>query len=161
MELREINLLHEKKLNNLENERSKLIEKIKYLEVKLLDKSVVPTSNIASASKSVFVKPEVAEPQNACENANIKLVVYVMKHSKSKSLPTCHHCGVIGHIKPHCPQIRTQKPRIKKSQRKVNLALNFPSLIMLLSQSGNTYNGFLLHVAIVARMATPRPNTSS
>jgi hypothetical protein len=52
------------------------------------DKIVV--SNITSTSKTVFVKPEVAEPQNACkdngkaviiscENADIKPVVPVMK----------------------------------------------------------------------------------
>jgi hypothetical protein len=25
-------------------------------------------------------------------------------------IPTCHHCGVIGHIWPNCFQIRSQKP---------------------------------------------------
>jgi hypothetical protein len=61
------------------------------------DKIVV--SNIASSSKTVFVKPEVAEPQNSCEdkgnalvisceNANIKPAMPIMKHSKSRSPPT-------------------------------------------------------------------------
>jgi hypothetical protein len=70
------------------------------------------------------VKPKIAEPWAAsvdkrksvitCENANIKSVVPVIKHSKSRSLPTCHHCGIIGHIRPHCPQVRSQRPQIKK-----------------------------------------------
>jgi len=26
------------------------------------------------------------------------------------SIPTCHHCGISGHIRPNCFQIRSQKP---------------------------------------------------
>jgi TolA-binding protein len=37
MELREVNQMHVKKFNNLESERSKLIEKIKCLEDKLIE----------------------------------------------------------------------------------------------------------------------------
>jgi hypothetical protein len=47
-----------------------------------------------------------------------------------------------------------------KSQRQVSLALNLPSLIMLLCKSGNTPKGVLPHVITMARMVTPRPNTS-
>lgn len=54
MELREVNLMHEKKLKDLESERSKLIKKNKCLEDKLLDKSIVPASYNASASKTDF-----------------------------------------------------------------------------------------------------------
>jgi hypothetical protein len=75
------------------------------------------------------VKPEVTESQNACEdkgkaviifceNANIKPTMLVMKHSKSRSLPTYHHCGISGNIRPHCPQIHSQKPRINKQEPK-------------------------------------------
>jgi hypothetical protein len=46
-----------------------------------------------------------------------------------------------------------------KSQRHVSIALNLPSLIMLLGKSGNTLKGVLPHVVTVARIATPRPNT--
>jgi hypothetical protein len=28
----------------------------------------------------------------------------------NQSIPTCHHCGIIGHIRPNCFQIRSQKP---------------------------------------------------
>jgi hypothetical protein len=47
-----------------------------------------------------------------------------------------------------------------KSQRQVSLALNLPSLIMLLDKSDNTLKVILPHAVIVARMATARPNTS-
>jgi hypothetical protein len=160
MELREVNKLHVKNLNNLESERSKLIEKIKCLEDKLTESQmqlenfskdklvqmlkgqkcsydktdlgfdiyVASSSNIVSTSKTIFVKPKIAEPQVAnmdngksvitCENANIKSVVLVIKHSKSRSLLTCHHCSVIGHIHPHCPQVCSQRPQIKKHDPK-------------------------------------------
>jgi hypothetical protein len=75
------------------------------------------------------LKHEVAECQNACEdkgkkiiisyeNANIKPIVFVMKHSKARSLPTCHHHGIIGHIRPHYPEIHSQKPQIKMQEPK-------------------------------------------
>jgi len=48
-----------------------------------------------------------------------------------------------------------------KSRRQVSLALNLPSLIMLLGKSSNTLKGVLPHVVTVARMATPRLNASN
>jgi hypothetical protein len=34
----------------------------------------------------------------------------VIGHKNFNSIPTCHHCGVSGHIRPNCFQIRSQKP---------------------------------------------------
>jgi hypothetical protein len=92
------------------------------------DKSIASSSNVSSTSKTAFVKPKVTEPQVTsvdkgksvitCESTNIKYVVPVIKHSKSKSLPTYHHCCVIGHIRPHCPQVCSQRPQIKKHDPK-------------------------------------------
>jgi hypothetical protein len=48
-----------------------------------------------------------------------------------------------------------------KSQREVSLALNLPSLIMLIRKSDSTLKGVLPHVATMVRLATPRPNASS
>jgi hypothetical protein len=31
-------------------------------------------------------------------------------HKNFNSIPTCHHCGISGHIRPNCFQIRSQKP---------------------------------------------------
>jgi hypothetical protein len=42
-----------------------------------------------------------------CENANLKIAEPLKKHFSKRSQPTCYHCGVSGHIKPHCPQIGT------------------------------------------------------
>jgi hypothetical protein len=41
-----------------------------------------------------------------CENANLKFAESFKKHFNKRSQPTCYHCGVFGHIRPHCPQIR-------------------------------------------------------
>jgi hypothetical protein len=49
-----------------------------------------------------------------CENANLKFAEPFKKHFSTQSQPTCYHCGVSGHIRPHCPQIRHQQPRIRK-----------------------------------------------
>jgi hypothetical protein len=45
------------------------------------------------------------------------------------------------------------------SQRQVSLALNLPSLIILLGKSSNTLKGVLPHAITMTRMATPGPNT--
>jgi hypothetical protein len=169
MELREVNQLQVKRLNNLESERSKLIEKIKCLEDELIesrmqlekfsndklvqmlkdqkcsfdktglgfDKFAAFSSYIASTFKTIFVKLEIEEPQFAnvdkhkeviiCENANTKHVVPIIKHSKSRSLPTYHHCGITGHIRPHCPQIHSQKSQIKKQEPKKGKSSTRPS----------------------------------
>jgi len=35
------------------------------------------------------------------------------KKSNSRFIPTFHHCGIIGHTRPYCFQIRSQKPWAK------------------------------------------------
>jgi hypothetical protein len=35
-----------------------------------------------------------------CKNANLKPVETVKKHSNKRSMPTCHHYGITGHIRP-------------------------------------------------------------
>lgn len=85
-------------------------------------------SNIASYSKTMFVKLEIAEPQNnymykgkgivVCENANKIYSKPVKKHSNKRSMPTYHQCGISDHIRPHCPQIHSQKHKVKKQEPK-------------------------------------------
>jgi len=43
-----------------------------------------------------------------CKNANLKFAESFKKHFSKRSQPTCYHCGVFGHIRPQCPQIRHQ-----------------------------------------------------
>jgi hypothetical protein len=37
-----------------------------------------------------------------CKNANPKVAEHVKKHFSKQRQPTCHHCGVTRHIRPHC-----------------------------------------------------------
>jgi hypothetical protein len=62
-----------------------------------------------------------------CENANLKIAEPFKKHFSKRSQPTRYHCGVYGHIRPHCPQIRDQQPRIKKSEQKTGKSSSKPS----------------------------------
>jgi hypothetical protein len=40
-----------------------------------------------------------------CKNANYNSAENVKKHSSKRSLPTCHHCSITGHIWLKCPQL--------------------------------------------------------
>jgi hypothetical protein len=51
-----------------------------------------------------------------CKNANHIFAEKVKQHSNKRSLPTNHHRGITGHIRPKCPQLQAQK---KKAQRKL------------------------------------------
>ena len=35
--------------------------------------------------------------------------------SGSKFVPTCHHCGVISHIRPQCPKLKREQTHVAKS----------------------------------------------
>jgi hypothetical protein len=82
------------------------------------------SSNIASTSKTVFVKPSSSEPQNdkgkaimvSCENDNTTSAK--SKHSTERSLPTCHHCGMVGYIRPNCGQLKFPRTWNKKKAPK-------------------------------------------
>ena len=52
-------------------------------------------------SKSSDVDAEVSKPMSKPT---------VRKHNKSIFMPTCHLCGVVGHIRPNCSLLR-QKPK--------------------------------------------------
>jgi len=47
-----------------------------------------------------------------CKNANLKSKKTVKKHSNKRSMPTCHYCGITGHIQPKCPQLQAQKSKV-------------------------------------------------
>jgi hypothetical protein len=83
-------------------------------------KLAASSSNIASTSKTVFVKPEMSEPHIECldkgknvivhENAKIECDLPVKKHSESRFIPTCHYYGIVGHIRLNCCQLKFQRP---------------------------------------------------
>jgi hypothetical protein len=142
MKLRESSQKKVIKLNTMKKKRDTLLQKITDLEDKLMDAQLqlekfsenkiaqmltgqkcssdktalgyvaTDSSNIASTSRTVFLKPSGSEPQNdkgkaivvSCENNNTTPVKF--KHSIERSLPTCHHCAIVGHIRPNCGQLK-------------------------------------------------------
>jgi hypothetical protein len=80
--------------------------------------------NIAYTSRIVFFKPSGSEPQNdkgkaivvSCENNNTTPAK--SKHSTERSLPTCHHCGIVEHIRPNCGKLKLPRTWNKKNAPK-------------------------------------------
>jgi hypothetical protein len=56
----------------------------------------------------VFLKPSGSEPQNdkgktiMVSGENDNTTPAKSEHSTERSLPTRHHCGLVGHIRPNC-----------------------------------------------------------
>jgi hypothetical protein len=101
--------------------------------------------NIAKLSSDKYVQPHKRHLSQEgksfvlCKNANLKIAELVKKHFSKRSQPTCHHCGVIGHIRPHCHQIRHQKPRIKKQEPKTGKSSSKPSKLHHASRQKRQY----------------------
>jgi hypothetical protein len=78
-------------------------------------------SEVEDSSSSKYVPPHrrhIKDKVNAiCKNANHNFAENVKKHSNKRSLPTCHHCGIIGHIRPKCPQLQKFKVQRKLPTR--------------------------------------------
>jgi hypothetical protein len=81
----------------------------------------IDSSNIASTSRTVSVKDSGSEPQNnkgkaimvSCENDNT--IPAKSEHSVERSLPTCHNCWMVGHIRPNCGQLKFSRTWNKKN----------------------------------------------
>jgi len=77
-------------------------------------------SEVEDSSSSKYVPPHRRHIKGkgniVCKNAKYISAEKVKQHSNKRSLPTCHHCGITGHIRPKCPQLQAQK---KKAQRKL------------------------------------------
>jgi hypothetical protein len=87
------------------------------------NKFVVSSSSyVASTSKTMFVKPKMEDVmiENSClpkdiseeviKKSKSKFKVPVRTNLNSKFIPTCYHCGVKGHTRPNCFQIRAKYP---------------------------------------------------
>jgi hypothetical protein len=59
---------------------------------------IASISHDISVHKTMFIKPIMSHTQSVCEGKGDK-----------QSIPTCHHCGIVGHIRPNRFQIRSQK----------------------------------------------------
>jgi len=75
-------------------------------------------SEIEDSFSSKYVPPHRRHIEGngnvICKNVNHNSAENVKKHSNKRSLPTCHHCGITGHIRPKCPQLQAQKSKVKK-----------------------------------------------
>jgi len=49
-----------------------------------------------------------------CKNANHISAEKVKQHSTKRSLPTCYHYCITGHIRPNCPHLQAQKSKVQK-----------------------------------------------
>jgi hypothetical protein len=98
------------------------------------DKSVVSSTNVVSPSKLIFVKPVCKEENLAKKKEMLPLVSkgekgkgiltdsYVSRSTPRRAhmprnqpsqrfIPTCHHCGKIGHIRPKCFQLNNHESK--------------------------------------------------
>jgi hypothetical protein len=104
------------------------------------DKTASCSSNHASTSKIVFVKPVEVEKSSGEEKPAVaptqqgkkgkknslvshasypkpKVVHPPRKLPSQRFVPTCHHCGKVGHIRPHCFNL---KPHVQKNKNSVS-----------------------------------------
>jgi hypothetical protein len=76
---------------------------------------------IEDSSSSKYVPPHRRHIKGKgnviCKNANHNSAENVKKHSNKRSLPTCHHYGIIGHIRSKCPQLQKSKVQRKLPTR--------------------------------------------
>jgi hypothetical protein len=75
-------------------------------------------SKVEDSSSSKYVPPHrrhIKGKDNIfCKNANHISAEKVKQHSNKRSLPTCHHCGITGHIRPKCQHLQAQKSKVQK-----------------------------------------------
>jgi hypothetical protein len=73
---------------------------------------------VENSSSFKYVSPHrrhiKGEGNIICENANLKSAETIKKYSNKRSLPTCHHCGITGHIRPKCPQLQAHKTKVQR-----------------------------------------------
>jgi len=66
-------------------------------------------SEVEDSSSAKYVPPHRRHIKGngnvICKNANYNSAENVKKHSSKRSLPTCHHCSITGHIRLNCPKL--------------------------------------------------------
>jgi hypothetical protein len=83
---------------------------------------VASSFDIPSTSKTVFVKPVVLEPPSVGLDKGKEIIGGdVPASTKATHMPSiirrppiCHHCGLSGHIRPHCSLLKAQRSKFKK-----------------------------------------------
>jgi hypothetical protein len=75
-------------------------------------------SEVEDSSSAKYVPPHRRHIKGKgnviCKNANHNSAENVKKHSNKRSLPTCHHYGITGHIRPKCPQLQAEKSKVHR-----------------------------------------------
>jgi hypothetical protein len=75
-------------------------------------------SEVEDSSSAKYVPPHRRHIKGKgnviCKNANRNSAENIKQHSNIRSLPTCHHCGITGHIRLKCPQLLAQKSKVQK-----------------------------------------------
>jgi hypothetical protein len=70
-------------------------------------------SEVKDSSSSKYVPPHRRHIKGkgniVCKNAKHISAKKIKQHSNKRSLPTCHHCSITGHIRLKCPQLQAQK----------------------------------------------------
>jgi hypothetical protein len=78
-------------------------------------------SEAEDSSSSKYVPPHRRHKEGKgnviCKNANHNFAENTKKHSNKRSLPTCHHCSITGHIRSKCPQLQKLKVQRKLPTR--------------------------------------------
>ena len=77
----------------------------------------VPILCSTSKDKSVYIPPH--KRNQKAERKALKPMPLFRSHPKelsgSKFVPNCHHCGVIGHIRPQCPKLKREQTYVARS----------------------------------------------
>jgi len=63
--------------------------------------NVASISHDMNVHRTMFTKPVISHNHTHSVSKN---------KGANQSIPTCHHCGISGHIRPNCFQIRSQQP---------------------------------------------------
>jgi len=75
-------------------------------------------SEVEDSSSSKYVPPHRRHIKGkgdiVCKNDNHIFAEKVKQNFNKRSLPTCHHCGIIDHIRPKCPYLQAQKTKVQK-----------------------------------------------
>jgi hypothetical protein len=116
---------HLQRLKKFEIEKDVLIQKIKSLEDALMKSklplekpfdSILSNDSVASSShaiptyRTIFVKPSMSKHDTHSTCGDKGKSTKGTGHKNFNYIPTCCNCGVSGHIRPNCFQIRSKKP---------------------------------------------------
>ena len=116
------------KIENLTNTKSAVDNRSVFVSLKSKTEKVqIPHFKKNNKEKVYFAKLEKGKSSDVdTKISKLKSKPTVREHNKSVFVPTCHLCGVIGHIRPNCSLLR-QKP--KSETRFVVRNINVPKFV--------------------------------